>query len=602
MNAVQPTREHRQFTRRLLGAAGLITVLTALLAIQIFRLQVWDHDLYATQSTHNTIVLLPIAPQRGLILDRHGQILADDQTGFALTITPNKTMHPEETIQRLRRILPVSAEDQQRFNRDLLHARPYQPILLRGNLSPGELAAFAVQRHQFPGVDIQTRIKRHYPYGSLFAHAVGYMGRLTPAEIREEQRADYAGLDSIGKSGLEVQYETLLKGQPGDQEVEVDARGHTLRTRLRNPPRRGVTIRTTLDLAVQQAAAKAMMGQQGAVVALDPRNGDVLAAYSAPAFDPNAFVDGLSTAAWSSLQDDPGMPMANRFLRGSYPPGSTIKPFVALSALHDKAVAPDQRLAGGAYYQIPGTKHKYYDWKPGGHGAQNLREAIRDSNDVYFYQIAMRLGAIQLGNGLAHFGFGQRSGVDLPGESAGVIPSPLWLRRHYGQTWYQGQTVMMGIGQGYLLSTPLQLARATASIANGGRLVIPHMKQSSGGATQPLDFSPEDIAVIQGAMRDAVTSGTGKSLANDLHAIAGKTGTAQVHHAQRNDSGRVLHDTIRLWQDHALFIAYAPADHPRIAVAVVVEHGGHGGSTAGPVARAVIDAYLNTLTTPEVNS
>ena len=497
--------------------------------------------------------------------------------------------------------MPVSAEDQQRFNHDLSHARPYQPILLRRNLSPGELAAFAVQRHQFPGVDIQTRIKRHYPYGALFAHAVGYVGRLTPAEVREEQMADYAGLDSIGKSGLEAQYETLLKGQPGDQEVEVDARGHTLHTRLRNPPREGVTIRTTLDLAVQQAAAKAMIGQQGAVVALDPRNGDILAAYSAPAFDPNAFVDGLSTAVWSSLRDDPGTPMANRFLRGSYPPGSTIKPFVALSALRDKAVAADQRLAGGAYYQIPGTKHKYYDWKPGGHGAQNLREAIRDSNDVYFYQIAMRLGAIQLGNGLARFGFGQCSGVDLPGESAGVIPSPVWLRRRYGQTWYQGQTVMMGIGQGYLLSTPLQLARATASIANGGKLVIPHMKQTSDGATQPLDFSPEDIAVIQGAMRDAVTSGTGKSLANDLHAIAGKTGTAQVHHAQRNDSGRVLHDTVQLWQDHALFIAYAPADHPRIAVAVVVEHGGHGGSTAGPVARAVIDTYLNTVTTPEVN-
>ncbi|MHB1749897.1 MAG: penicillin-binding protein 2 [Acidithiobacillus sp.] len=601
MNALQLAQEHRQFTLRLLVVSGLITLLTAILAIQVFRLQVLDHDHYATQSTHNTIALLPIAPLRGRILDRHGQILADDRTGFVLAITPNKAIHLSETIHRLQKILPINAEDQKRFNSDLSHAHPYQPVLLRRDLRPDELAAFAVQRHQFPGVEIRTQIKRHYPYGSLFAHVLGYVGRLAPAEIREGQMADYAGLDSIGKSGLEAQYEALLKGQPGNQEVEIDARGRTLHTRLRNSARQGTTLHTTLDLAVQQAAAQAMAGQQGAVVALDPQNGDVLAAYSAPAFDPNAFVDGLSIAVWTRLRDDPGTPMTNRFLRGSYPPGSTIKPFVALNALHDKAITADQRLAGGTYYQIPGTKHKYYDWKPGGHGAENLREAIRDSNDVYFYQIAMRLGVTQLGNGLAHFGFGQRSGVDLPGESAGVVPSPDWLRQRYGQTWYQGQTVMMGIGQGYLLSTPLQLARATASIANGGRLVTPHLEQSPDSVTRPLDFSPDAIAVIQDAMRDAVTSGTGKSLANDPHTIAGKTGTAQIHHAQRNDSGLVLHNTIQLWQDHALFIAYAPADHPRIAVAVVVEHGGHGGRTAGPVARAVIDAYLNTVTAPEVN-
>lgn len=601
MNALQPAQEHRQFVGRLLVVAGLIALLTTIVAIQVFRLQVWDHDHYATQSTHNIIALLPIAPLRGRILDRRGQVLADDRTSFALAITPNKAIHLVETIHRLQKILPINAEDQKRFNHDLAHAHPYQPVLLRRDLNPDELAAFAVQRHQFPGVEIQTRIKRHYPYGSLFAHVLGYVGRLTPAEISENQTADYAGLDSIGKNGLEAQYEALLKGQPGNQEVEVDARGRTLHSRLCNSAQQGTTLHTTLDLAVQQAAARAMAGQQGAVVALNPQNGGVLAAYSAPAFDPNAFVDGLSTAVWTRLRDDPGTPMTNRFLRGSYPPGSTIKPFVALNALHDKAVTADQRLAGGAYYQIPGTKHKYYDWKPGGHGAENLREAIRDSNDVYFYQIAMRLGVTQLGDDLAHFGFGQRSGVDLPGESAGVVPSPGWLRQRYGQTWYQGQTVMMGIGQGYLLSTPLQLARATASIANGGRLVTPHVEQSPDSVTQALDFSPDDIAVIQDAMRDAVTSGTGKSLANDFHTIAGKTGTAQIHHAQRNDSGRVLHNTNQLWQDHALFIAYAPTDHPRIAVAVVVEHGGHGGRTAGPVARAVIDAYLNTVAASEVN-
>ena len=601
MNALQPAQEHRQFVGRLLVVAGLIALLTTIVAIQVFRLQVWDHGHYATQSTHNIIALLPIAPLRGRILDRRGQVLADDRTSFALAITPNKAIHLGETIHRLQKILPINAEDQKRFNHDLAHAHPYQPVLLRRDLNPDELAAFAVQRHQFPGVEIRTQIKRYYPYGSLFAHVLGYVGRLTPAEIREDQMADYAGLDSIGKSGLEAQYEALLKGQPGNQEVEVDARGRTVHSRLHRLARRGTTLHTTLDLAVQQAAGRAMAGRQGAVVALDPQNGDVLAAYSAPAFDPNAFVDSLSIAVWSKLRDDPGTPMTNRFLRGSYPPGSTIKPFVALSALHDKVITADQRLVGGTYYQIPGTKHKYYDWKPGGHGAENLREAIRDSNDVYFYQIAMRLGVTQIGNGLAHFGFGQRSGVDLPGESAGVVPSPGWLRQRYGQTWYQGQTAMMGIGQGYLLSTPLQLARATASIANGGRLVTPHLELSSDSVTRPLDFSPDAVAVIQNAMRDAVTAGTGKLLADDIHTVAGKTGTAQIHHAQRNDSGLVLHNTIQLWQDHALFIAYAPADHPRIAVAVVVEHGGHGGRTAGPVARAVIDAYLDTMTAPEVS-
>ncbi|WP_437557230.1 penicillin-binding protein 2 [Acidithiobacillus sulfuriphilus] len=605
MDIRQPQREQQRFSRRMVLALGLIAVMTAILLGQLLKIQVLQHPDYATQSTRNAIALLPIAPARGLILDRHGQVLADNRVTFTLAITPNTAGDLSDTIGRLRSVLPVSGDDLEAFQRDLGRSHPYQPVVIRRNLSAAELAAFAVHRHEFPGIELQARLKRFYPYGSLFAHVVGYVGHLTPADLDEASANHYAGIDYIGKNGLEAEYEEILRGEPGNQNVEVDARGRPLRTLRDTPPKQGENLTVTLDLALQQAAARAMGTHSGAVVALDPANGEVLVAYSSPAFDPNAFVDGLSGTAWAALQDDPATPMTNRFLRGAYPPGSTIKPFIALVALQNDVITPDEKLPGGATYQIPGSTHKYYDWKPGGHGAENLGEAIRDSNDVYFYQLAMRLGIARLSAGLAPFGFGKLAGIDLPGEAAAVLPSPEWLQRRYHQPWYQGQTVMVGIGQGYLLATPLQLARATAAIANGGKLVTPHLVRSNADIDNPADAIPQGIGLsaaamseVQTAMRAVVTSGTAHNLANDPNAIAAKTGTSQVRRARRNDAGRALTGDPTALQDHALFIAYAPADHPRIAVAVIVEHGGHGGSAAGPIARAVIDAYLQGSASP----
>lgn len=602
MDIRQPYREQRRFFWRLGLAGAFILILALVLLGRLAHIQLLQHDRFDTLSARNCIALLPLSPARGLLLDRNGRVLAENRVGYVLEIIPNAVEDMDDTITRLQEIVPIGADDLRAFQQGLARGHPYQPVVLRRNLTAEEVAALAVRRHQFPGVEVQAKLKRYYPYGPLFAHVLGYVGHLSPGDVATDTASHYAGLDYIGKTGIEAEYEDLLRGEPGDEQVEVNVQGRPLRTLRVTPPENGRTLVLSLDIALQEAAASAMAGKNGAVVALDPHTGEILAAYSSPGFDPNAFVDGIGQSRWATLRDDPQAPMANRFLRGEYPPGSTIKPFIAAAALEAGAISPAERLPGGGWYQIPGSKHRYYDWKPGGHGAENVVEAIRDSNDIYFYQVAMRLGIGRLSTGVAPFGFGTRTGIDLPGERPGVLPTPEWLWRRYRQRWYLGQTVIAGIGQGYWLTTPLQLARATAAMANGGVLPTPHLALytvADGRRTAladpratPVGLDAATLDVIREGMRAVVTSGTARTLATDPIPIAAKTGTAQVRGAKRDAGGRILDPDPEAYRDHALFIAYAPVDNPRIAVAVVVEHGGHGGSAAGPVARAVIDTYL----------
>jgi len=587
--------ERAFFASRLLFIAALIALMSAVLLGRIVHLQVQAHERYVLQSDRNTLAVLPLAPVRGKILDRRGRVLADNRLEYVLTLTPESVDRIAETISALRTVLPITDEDYQNFLRNRRGTHPYQAVVLRRNLSAEELARFALVKGDFPGIQIETRWQRVYPYGPLFAHVLGYVGRPDARDLGRDSTLARSGLDQVGKTGLEAHYEDLLRGVPGVQEVEVNARGQSVGSFEEQAARAGADLHTTLDVDLQMAAATAMAGHTGAVVAVDPRTGAILAAYSAPSFDPNDFVKGLDGASWQRLRDDPLHPLNNRFAAGSYPPGSTIKPFVALVALQEAAIAPNETLAGGSYFQIPGTRHRYYDWRPGGHGRQDLHAAIRDSNDVFFYQLALRLGPTRLAQGLEGIGFGQATAIDLPGEARGLVPSPAWMRtRREPSRWYTGQTVLMGIGQGYLLATPLQLARATAAIAADGQLPDLHLRADLTPVSHSIGASPRHLQLVDEAMRAVVQSGTARILASDPHDIAGKTGTAQVRRAERDAGGRVRKGSdSRHLRDHALFIAYAPAADPRIAVAVIVEHGGHGGSAAAPVAQAVIDRYLD---------
>ncbi|AEK59022.1 MULTISPECIES: penicillin-binding protein 2 [Acidithiobacillus] len=588
-------RERAFFTSRLLFIAVLIGLMSTVLLGRILHLQVQAHERYLLQSDRNTLAVLPLAPVRGRILDRHGRVLADNRQEYILTLIPEAVDDIARTVSALRAVLPISEEDYQAFLRNRRGTHPYQAVVLRRNLSATELARFALVKGGFPGVRIETRWQRVYPYGPLFAHLLGYVGRPDARDLARDSTLVRSGLDQVGKSGLEAEYETLLRGVPGVQEVEVNARGNSVGSFEERPAQAGEDLHTTLDLDLQRTAAAAMAGHSGAVVAVEPRTGAVLAAVSAPSFDPNDFVRGLDGTEWQRLRDDPLHPLNNRFATGNYPPGSTIKPFVALVALRNGAIRPEETLAGGSYFQIPGTTHRYYDWRPGGHGRQDLRAAIRDSNDVFFYQLALRLGPTPLAQGLQDMGFGQSTAIDLPSEGRGLVPSPAWMNTRNGrERWHTGQTVMMGIGQGYMLATPLQLARATAAIAADGRLPDLRLRADRPVATRAIGVAPRQLQLVDEAMRAVVRRGTAHILADDPHDIAGKTGTAQVRRAERDVNGRVRGGSdSRHLRDHALFIAYAPASDPRIAVAVIVEHGGHGGSAAAPVAKAVIDQYLD---------
>ena len=595
-----------------------IAVLVVLLAFGILLgrfvwLQVLQHDFYRTRADDNRIALIPIVPNRGVITDRNGVILARNYSAFTLEITPSQVADLEATINELAEVIDIQPKDRKRFKRLLDEAKNFESIPIRTRLSDADVASFAAQRYRFPGVEVKARLFRQYPLGAIGSHAIGYIGRITERDqkwIEEaEQTANYKGTDHIGKTGLEQHYEFELHGETGYEQVEIDAGGRALRSLKRIPPVSGNNLQLTLDTKLQEITEQAFGDRKGALVAIDPNTGGILALVSTPTFDPNLFVDGISPDNWKELNEHPDKPMINRTINGAYPPGSTFKPFMALAALEMGKRTPNQSISDPGYFNF--GNHQFRDDKKGGHGSVDMYKSIVHSCDTYYYILANDMGIDNISKFMGSLGLGQRTGVDLgkddSGESKGVLPSQEWKKQRFKkpeqQKWYAGETISIGIGQGYNAYTPIQLAQATATIANNGVMFRPHLVKeivdAKTGEKRPvepqpirdLQLKPQNIEVIRRAMVGVNKEGTGaRAFAGAPYEAAGKTGTAQVYSLKGAEYK--AHSVKKELRDHALFIAYAPADKPKIALAVLVENGGFGAQSAAPIARMVMDYYL----------
>lgn len=600
-------RENRLLLNRIVTAAVLIVALTAALIGRLIYLQIIGHERYAMLARDNQVKIAPLPPTRGLIYDRNGVVLAENIPVYSLEIVPEQVKDLEATLTALSRLIDLTPEEIEQFKHQLRRRKRFESIQLKLRLTEAEVARLAVRRPFLHGVEIQARLIRHYPYGELFSHLVGYVGRINEQELKRLNPAEYRGTTHIGKVGVEQSYEALLHGHTGYVEIETNARGRELRVLQETPPQAGADLHLSLDIELQKIAYTALGEHNGAVVALDPKSGELLAMVSKPGFDPNPFVLGISRKDYQALLSAPERPLFDRALRGIYPPGSTIKPFIGVAGLHYGLVNPHRRLYCPGFYQLPGVSHRYRDWRKGGHGGVDLKAAIVQSCDVYFYDLAHHLGIDRLHDFLSQFGFGRPSGIDLAGENPGILPSRKWKRTALGKSWYPGETVIAGIGQGYVKVTAVQLAKAVAILANRGKITTPHVAAFERSPHRELkrlfpepvegkvDTDEQYLDKVTEAMVGVVhsRSGTAWRISQGIdYTIAGKTGTAQVFSVKQSQDHRNLKIKDKTLQDHALFIAFAPADNPRIAVAVIAENAGHGGSEAAPVARQVIDHYL----------
>jgi penicillin-binding protein 2 len=599
--------ERGLFQRRAMVMLVMVVVLLGILVARMYQLQVVEHDIYTTLSDKNRVQVQSVAPPRGLIYDRNGVLLAENRPVFSVTLVPERAGDMEEVLAKLEGLLEVSDEDMERFQRRLKERRrPFQALPLRYDLDEQEIARLAVHRHELPGVEVAAELVRYYPYSELTAHALGYVGRINREELQRIDPVNYAGTNYIGKSGVERFYESLLHGQVGYQHVETNARGRTLRVLERQNPVPGEDIELHLDLRMQRLAHELLDGRRGTIVAIEPSTGGLLALASVPGFDSNLFVTGIGVEAYRELRDSPDKPLFNRALRGQYPPGSTLKPMLAVAGLDSGATTRDKTIWDPGYYQLQNSGRRWRDWKRGGHGWVDLNDAVAQSCDIYFYEMATDMGVDTIHRYLSQFGFGEDATLDVSGALSGLLPSRDWKRAVHNEPWYPGDSVNLGIGQGYMLSTPLQLATATSVLANRGSWAEPRLLKGVNGDRSVEDVLPqathqsitlenpdtwefvvEAMAdVMHGARGTARGAGRGAS-----YRMAGKTGTAQVYSLAEDEEYDADEIRERL-RDHALFVGFAPVDNPRIAVAVIVENGGSGSGTAAPVARAMFDAWL----------
>jgi len=608
------------FISRVVLSVVIATILLGTVVGRLVQLQVRDYELFAEKSQGNRVRIEAIAPTRGLIFDRRGRILAENLPAYQLELIPEQVPDLEDTLARLAALDLIEIEDVPRFN-ELSRSGPrFKPVTLRFRLTDDEIARFAVQRPRFPGIDFQPRLVRHYPDGALTAHAIGYVGALSTADLRRLDQAAYAGTAHTGKTAVEQFNEAMLHGKVGFRQVVTNARGRQVPTETQDiagsllegeSPLPGNNLYLSLDLDLQRVATEALRGKRGAVVAIDPQNGEILALVSAPAFDPNIFATGMSPSQFNALQNDENRPLFNRAVTGTYPPGSTIKPMLALAALATGATNLTRRTVCIGYYSLPGSTHRYRDWKPYGHGEVDLHDAITQSCDVYFYEISRDIGIDTMHTYLDKFGLGRETGLDANGEADGLVPSRAWkkqaFRERADQVWFPGETVIASIGQGYMLASPLQLASATAALATRGKRFRPHLVAAfedplTGRRTliapqrlPDVDIESEEFwdSVLNG-MHDVMQSSTGTARAAGLGApyqMAGKSGTAQVFSVAQDEEYDEEEIAEHL-RDHALFISFAPLDEPRIAVAIVIENGSSGSRIAAPIARAMMDQYL----------
>lgn len=578
---------------------ALLTVLMLLallgLLARFAQLQLFEHGAYAARAENNRVSLRAIAPNRGLILDRSGRVLADNRPAYRLVMVPERVDDVDRALARVDALVGLSEREREQFRLRRVRNRPFQPVTVKGNLDERTVATLALARHRLQGLEIEPYLVRNYPYGAALAHVIGYVARMDESDLARLDMSNYRASTHTGKTGIERHYEDVLHGTSGVERVETNAQGRMVRVLERTDPVPGRDLRLTLDLDLQLTALKALGEHPGAVVLLDIDTGAVLALVSKPGFDPNRFVNGIGSDAYRALLESPRRPLFNRFLAGGYEPGSTVKPFIALAGLSSGAITPEMRAFSSGRFRLPGHSREYRDWREGGHGWVDLAEAIEQSVNVYFYELAHQLGIDRISRELALFGFGQPTGIDLPGEYDGVLPSRSWKRRALNEAWFPGETVITGIGQGFIVVTPLQIAYAAATLAGRGTAAPPRLVDTTGPAQRVAHEAADWDAVFAG-MHAVVHGdrGTARAIADRLPMeIAGKTGTSQVF-GRPADAEAEEDDANRPWflRNHALFIAFAPYDEPEIAIAVVAEHGGGGASVAAPVAAAVLSEAL----------
>jgi penicillin-binding protein 2 len=609
------SKESRTFKIRAILAFAVVVCLLMVLVVRLFYLQVVEHERFSAISEDNRVQLQPVPPNRGLIYDRNGVLLAYNQPSYSVTLLKEELQDLDGTLLRLQELIPITDRQIERFRKRFKQRRrPFESVPLRFRLTEEEIARISVNYHRLPGVRVEADLIRYYPYGSSLVHALGYVGRINERELQKVDETNYSATHYIGKLGVEKYYEAELHGDVGFQKVETNARGRIMRVVERSDPVPGKDLVMSLDLKLQQVTEKLLEGRRAAVVAIDPNDGGILALVSTPGYDPNLFVTGISNKDYGALRESDDLPLFNRALRGRYPPGSTVKPIIALAAIDSESVSPAFRVSDPGWFTLTKGGRKYRDWKRGGHGTVGLNLALAQSCDVWFYSAGHKMGIDPMSEYLGYFGFGSIESLDLPEATRGILPSREWKRNSRRLPWYPGDSLNLSIGQGFLLATPLQLATATAVIANRGRWVQPRMLKGLYQVDEEAGFTatdlnhdygrekPDDVAlkhpeywdnIIQG-MVDVVHGPRGtarRSAQGAKYRFAGKTGTAQVVGIKQDEEYDAEKLAERL-RDHALFVAFAPVENPQIAVAVIVENGGGGSTTAAPIARKVMDAYL----------
>ena len=599
-----------RFRARVLVATLVVLVCFLLVASRLVYLQLVRHEDLLEQAENNRTAIVPVLPNRGLILDRNGIVLASNYSAYTLEVTPSRINNLEQTIEELAGVLDITTRDRRRFKKLLEESKSFESLPLRTRLSDEEVAKFAAQRFRFPGVEIKARLFRNYPYGELASHVVGYIGRINPSEKEKldesDDQANYRGTEYIGKLGVEQSFEAQLHGTTGVESVETSAGGRAMRKLTSSPATPGNTVKLSIDIRLQHLIERLFGERRGALVALDPKTGEILAFVSKPTFDPNLFVEGIDSENWQALNESPDKPLLNRALRGTYPPGSTYKPFMALAALETGTRRPEQTISDPGFFMF--GNHRFRDDKEGGHGTVNMYQSIVQSCDTYYYMLANDLGVDTIHEQMQRFGFGEFTGIDIFGEVRGLLPSTDWKRRAYKradqQKWYAGETISLGIGQGYNNFTMLQLASATATLANDGIKMKPHLVKevvdilthaptaTTREAVGEVIAKAANIAIIKNALVGVNIEGTSAAAFRGAgYTSGGKTGTAQVIQIKQNEK-YVASKTEERFRDHALFTAFAPAEEPKIALAIVVENAGFGSQNAAPIARRIFDYWL----------
>jgi len=599
----QPLKERKIFTERIIVAGILVTLIFLLLLSRYFYLQVIKHEHYQVLAEQNKIKHSRIDPTRGLIYDRNGVLLAENITTYRLVVIPEKTKELEEKLLQIKQLVDLGDEEYQRIQEQLKYNPVFKPLSIKERMTEAEVAQFAVQQHRFPGFEITPYLNRKYLYPHQLSHLLGYVGKISAAEYAAQDPEIYANNDYFGKSGIEKYHELELHGKPGLLVTEINAQGKQMSQRVAQPPVNGKNLTLTIDINLQNATYEAFGDETGAAIAVNPNNGEILAMVSKPGYDTNQFIYGISQKDYDALAQSPDKPLFDRSIKGGYEPGSTIKPYIALAGLYHQLITPNYTMYSNGYYQLPKQDRKYHDWKQGGHGEVDLVKSLAESVNVFYYDLAVRLGINRIHDFLAEFKFGQYTQIDLAGEKRGILPSRQWKQANRNMIWFPGETVITGIGQGYFVITPIQMAQALSILASRGNITPLHVvKQKHTVQTLPFAIKPKHWDIVHEGMSSVINApnGTARAIRDKDYPLAGKSGTSQVFGKSEEDIYKKDEELPKHLRNHALFIAFAPADNPEIAVVVVAEHGASGTKAAAPIARNIIDAYreLESAKTP----